>query len=258
MKPDTLNLSATEEDKPLSLARKETETPSIVGMIQTVIDRGVTADNVAALERLVSLYERMQDKDAEKQFAAAFVAMQADLPPIEATKAVPNRDGTIRYHYAPYESIMAQVKPVLQKHGFTVTFSMDIKEDRVVQTCTLTHIGGHSRTNSFLARIGNGPPSASGAQADGAASTYAKRFALCNALNITTEVDTDAAAQDARAEGELISPEKVQYLKERVKEVGANEAAFLNTAGVDAYEKITEGSYAVLTRMLAAKEKAKK
>jgi ERF superfamily len=248
--PDTLNLAA-EEEKPLSLARKETETPSIVGIIQTVIDRGVTADNVAALERLVSLYERMQDKDAEKQFASAFVALQKEMPEVHATKSVPDKQGNVKFRFAPYEEIMSAVKPMLEKHGFTVTFSMDFKEGRVIQTCTLMHIGGHSRSNQFMARIGNGPPGASECQADGAASTYAKRFALCNALNITVEMDTDG--QDARSEGEPISDDKAQYLRELVRDTKSDEAAFLRYAGAATYEEIGSAKYDMLVKALLKK-----
>jgi hypothetical protein len=250
--PDSeLQLAASAEDQPLALSP---ENP-IGRMIEAITKTGVSTDNMAVLERMMDLYERVEVKNAEKQFAEAFVALQSDLPPVQASKPVPNRDGSIRYHFAPYEEIMAQIRPFLQKHGFTVTFSMSFSEGRVVQACTLQHVGGHSRTNQFMARVGNGPPGSSEAQGDGAASTYAKRFALCNALNIVTEIDTDG--KDARAAGEPISPDKVQYLREQVRETASDESKFLKLAGVSSFEEITTGSYDVLVRALAAKARAK-
>ena len=228
---------------------------SIPGMLQQFIAQGVTTENVAAFEKLVALYERMQDKDAEKQFAQAFTKMQSEMPVILALKAVPNKDGSTRYHFAPYESIMEQVKPLLEKHGFTVTFSMGFNEGRVIQTCTLQHIGGHSRSNQFMARVGNGPPGSSEAQGDGAASTYAKRFALCNALNIICEADTDAGKLDARNEGAPISWDQVCFLKEQVRETGSNEAAFLKYAGVTKYEEISANRYDSLLSALETKKR---
>jgi hypothetical protein len=222
-------------------------------ILRAAVANGVTTENVAVIERLTDLYERLQAKDAEKRFAAAFVALQADMPNIRASKAVPNRDGSVRYHFAPYEEIMEQLKPLLQRHGFTVTFSTDFDDKRVIQSCTLQHIDGHSRTNKFAARIGNGPPGSSEAQGDGAASTYAKRFALCNALNITVETDSDGRGNDARAEGEAISDDKVAYLKEQVRETHSVEAKFLQFAGVKTYEEITESIYPILVRSLAGK-----
>lgn len=223
-------------------------------ILRAAVANGVTTENVAVIERLTDLYERLQAKDAEKRFAAAFVLLQSDMPNIQATKSVPDKYGNLKYRFAPYEEIMAQVKPLLQKHGFTVTFSTDFDDKRVIQSCTLQHIDGHSRTNKFAARIGNGPPGSSEAQGDGAASTYAKRFALCNALNIITgEADTDGRRDDARAEGEAISEDKVQYLREQVRETKSDEAKFLQFAGVKTYEEITEAIYPQLVRSLSAK-----
>lgn len=225
--------------------------------MQTVIEKGVTAENVAALEKLIGLQERMELRAAEKAFNTAFVGLQTDIPTVQATEAVPDRQGNVKYYFAPYGAIMEQVRPMLQKHGFTVSFSMDFRDSRIIQSCTLSHVGGHSRTNQFMARIGNGPPGASEAQADGAASTYAKRFALCNALNIVCEVDTDAG-QDAKKEGPPITWEQAAYLKEQVKETNSDEAAFLRFAGAPTYEAIGSARYDSLVAELAKKGKGRR
>jgi hypothetical protein len=231
--------------------------PSIAGMLQGVIERGVTAENVAAVEQIVKLYEHMEAKDSEKAFAQAFNALQSEMGVIRAMKPVPNNDGSVRYHFAPFEDIMEQVRPQLEKHGFTVTFSTDYAEGRLVKLCTLQHIGGHSKTNKFAVRIGSGPPKATESQADGAASTYAKRFALCDALNIVCEKDTDA-----RAEGAAIDEERAQELQRRVTESESNAVAFLKFCGVTVtgqpsiadYRKIPASRYDAADEMLRRKE----
>lgn len=254
-KTESLELAAPAGAK-ITIASDDAPQDPVAQMLAAVVEKGVTSENVGALEKLCDLYEKMQSRNAEKQFAAAFVALQAEMPRITADKSVPDKYGNLKYRFAPYEDIMGAVRPLLLKHGFTVTFSMTYSDGRVIQNCTLQHTGGHSRTNQFAARIGSGPPGSSDAQADGAASTYAKRFAFCNALNITIESDNDGAqTNDARAEGEPISKDKIQYLREQVKETGSDEARFLATAGVKTYDEITEGSYSVLVRMLAAKVK---
>lgn len=240
------------ESEELALRETQQEQQPVAKMLQAIIDKGVTEQSVAVVERLVSLYERMADKDAEKQFAAAFVRLQADMPAVQAVRDVPNNDGTIRYTFAPYEEIMAKVRPVLQRHGFTVTFSSNVMDGRIVQTCTLQHLGGHKRSNSFGARIGKGPPGSSEAQGDGAASTYAKRFALCDALNIVVDRDTDA-----RAEAGCISFEQAQYLRELVKETKSDERAFLKFAGASDYDHIPSDRYDSLARSLHKKAQGK-
>lgn len=224
-------------------------------LIHAVIKNGVTGESVSVVERLVALQERMDAKAAEREFAAAFVKLQDDMPNIPKTKAVPGKEpGSIRYKYAPFEDIMESVKPVLQANGFTVSFSMSVSEGRVVQECTLTHTGGHSRKNQFMARIGNGPPHSSEAQGDGAASTYAKRFALCDALNIVIESDTDGA--DARKEGSKLSFEQASFLREQVAETGADEAKFLKLAGAAKYEDIGSEKYDLCLAALGKKRRS--
>lgn len=224
-------------------------------MMEAVIAKGITPEAVGVMKELMALMKEANALQAEKDFAKAFVALQAEMPDIKASKVVPNNDDSVRYKFAPYEKIMEAVKPLLLKHGFTVTFSTSYDPTRIIQKCTLQHTGGHARTNEFAARIGRGPPGSSEAQGDGAASTYAKRFALCNALNIIIESDTDASL-DGRNDGDVISSDKVQYLREQVREVGYKEESFLKLAGVDSYEAIREGSYGVLTRAIEMKRNA--
>ncbi len=219
-------------------------------MLAAVIDKGVTSENVAAIEKLVGLYERMELRDAEKQFSAAFVALQSDLPVIVATTIIPNRG-----KYERFEDVMRVVGPLLVKHGFTVSFSMDFREGRILETCTLRHVGGHSQSNSFAVRTGKAD---SDTQADCKAATTAKRNALLNCLNIVIRQDalTDED-NDATLEGDLISRDQVQYLKEQVEETKSDAAKFLALAGVTSFEEIRSGAYDVLVRALAAKARGK-
>jgi len=230
---------------------------SVGAMLHTIIEKGISGENVGALEKIVELYERMEAKNAEKEFAAAFVALQAEMPKVQATKPVPNNDGTTRYTYAPYEDIMAQVGPMLQKHGFTVTFSTDYipgPPQRLVKICTLQHVSGHARSNSYATRVGSGPPKASEAQADGAASTYAKRFDLCDALNITVGgIDNDARSDDARAEGDVITEAQAIRLEERCETLKVDVRKFLAFAGAASFEEIRSAKHDMLDKMLTKK-----
>lgn len=224
--------------------------PTVAEILQGVVKGGVTVENVAAVKEVVALYERMEDKKAERQFATDFNALQSEIKSVKATKPVPNNDGSVRYKYAPFEEIMEQVRPMLEKHHFTVTFSTDYLEGRLVKSCTLQHVGGHSKTNKFAVRIGSGPPKSNESQADGAASTYAKRFALCDALNIVIETDSDA-----RADGGAITKEQAEELERRVAETNSNKAAFLKLAGAASFGEILSGKYSMLDQMLTTKER---
>ena len=153
-------MTTKENTKQLALQPQQSAEITIGGMLQAVIQQGVTEKNVEALDKLCGLYERMQEKSAEQEFNRAFVELQNALPRIETTRPVPAKDGSIKYKFAPYEEIMEAVQPHLKQHGFGVTFDSDVDGARMVVTCTLTHIGGHSKSNKFGVRIGGGPPGA--------------------------------------------------------------------------------------------------
>jgi hypothetical protein len=80
--------------------------------------------------------------------------------------------------------------------------------------------------------------------------SYAKRGALCDALNISIDHNDD----DARLIGDSIDEATAVDLERRVKECGANEEAFLKYAKADNYESIPVSAYERLDAMLKRKE----
>lgn len=223
--------------------------PTVAEILKAVVEKGVTEANVGAVKEIVALFERVEEKNAEKAFAAAFVKLQSEMRKVKATREVPNKDGSVRYTFAAFEEIMAEVGPKLEEHGFTVSFSTDFDDKRLIKICTLTHVGGHSKQNKFAVRIGHGPPGSTETQADGAASTYAKRFALCDALNILVEKDSDA-----RAEGGPITADQAEELARRVAETNSDKEKFLKFAGAKTFAEIASEKYPILDDHLRKKE----
>ncbi len=229
----------------------QTSEPSVAMMLQKVIDGGITNENVAALESLVGLYDRMQAKNAEREFSAALADLQAETIRVQATKSVDVRDGVPRYKFAPYEEIMRTVQPMLTRHGFSVTFDTKVEGDRLNSICTLTHKSGHSRSNQFAVRFSK-PPGSSDPQGDMSTKNYAKRGAFCDCLNISIEHD-----DDARMIGQPIGSALAGDLAARVEEVGADREAFLKFAGAKEFEEISDERWPVLDELLKRKEAAK-
>jgi hypothetical protein len=228
--------------------------PTALSLIDKLISAGpLNADSVGVMERLVALDREVRKDNAERDFAVSLAALQKETGKVMATKGVPNNDGTIRYYFAPFEDIMDQVQPLLNAHSFSVSFDMDFSDGRVTETCILTHASGHQRRNKFIVRIGSGPPKATETQADGAAATYAKRGALCNALNIVTGVDTDGVVTDARSENAPITEDQALWIKDAIKQTKSNEAAFLKWAGAPSYETIGSSRLPEITRSLNKK-----
>lgn len=230
--------------------------PSILSVLSAAVQGGITADNVAVVKELLALRREEEAAQAAKDFASAFCELQKETPRIKATKAVPDNSGNVRYTFAPYEEIMRQVHPMLAKHGFSVSFDTSFDDKRVNVTCHLMHRGGHMRSNTFACRIGSGPPKASEAQSDGAATTYAKRFALVAALNITVE-GMDADGADPKVEGAPVSPELANKLRSDCLDAGMDLAKVCKWLGVASFTEIPESKVAILTAKIAEKIAAK-
>jgi hypothetical protein len=223
--------------------------PTPLSLIAKLIESGsLTTESVAVAKELVALKEHMEDRQAEKDFATSFAAMQSELGAFQATKPVPDRNGNTRYMYLPYEEIMGRIQPILSRYGFSVSFSTEFRDSRIVQTCTLQHQSGYHRDFTAFVRIGGGPPGCTESQADGAAMTYAKRYALCNALNITVEHDTDA-----RPQGGPITQEQVDTLHQMVIDSGSDEKKFLKFAGANTFAEIGSARYQELFDTLKRK-----
>ena len=122
---------------------------------------------------------------------------QAQCPTIEKTKEVKTRGGMVAYKYAPIESIVAQVKRPLQNNGFSYKTQIDLTPNGVKATVRVTHAAGHSEDTSMEVPLGNKTEIMSLSQVTAAASTFAKRYAFCNAFGILTgDEDTDGAKFD--------------------------------------------------------------
>lgn len=225
-----------------------TTEPSVALMLQGVLQSGLTLENTAAVEKMLELYERMESKRAEKAFNAALAAFQADCPEIVASSAIPNRG-----KYERFENIMHTIKPLLAKHGLSVTFTQSIVEGRIVQTCRVKHVDGHSESTPFAVRLGG--KADTDTQADCKASTTAKRYALCSALNIVIHQDEIFDEDGAKAEGEFITREEADELAYRLTNCGGDREAFLAYAQADSFYTIFTSRLPALKASLARKEK---
>lgn len=180
--------------KPESSVAQVSESTTILQVIQRAASD--PASDIEKLERLMSLYERMQNKQAEQQYAEALAAMQQELPSIGERG---NAAG--RYTYALWEDINEKLKPILAKHGFALSFRTPRSERGIEVEGVLTHRGGHSeRTTIILPADTSGNKNA--VQAVASSVSYGKRYTAGALLNFTTHGEDDDAFTAAAAEND--------------------------------------------------------
>lgn len=149
------------------------------------------AVDVDKLERLMAMNERMLERQAQAEFANALADMQNDLPVVQERG---NANG--RYRYALWEDINSAIKPLLKKHGFSLSFRTDFT-DGIAVTGVLTHRNGHSESTTIkLPADPSGNKNA--VQAVASSVSYGKRYTAGALLNLTsTDEDDDGAEAGA-------------------------------------------------------------
>ncbi|MCG7657162.1 ERF family protein [Wielerella bovis] len=100
-----------------------------------------------------------------------------------------------KYHYRSAESILKAVKPLLDETELILTLSDTIEAhgDRVyVKATAIISDGEHSISTTALAREPQNKKGADDSQITGAASSYARKYALCGLFAIDDNKDADA------------------------------------------------------------------
>lgn len=189
-------------------------------MAMMIVQMASNADlDVGKLEKLLDLQERETKRQAQVAFSQAFAQMQADIPTVAKTKA---GNGS---KYATLEDVIEITRPVLNEHGFAVSFDTktEMREPRkigdnvvydgsVTVTAVLMHKMGHQTSTSLVVPFDfSGSKKSNTAQAMGSAVSYGKRYALCSLLNIATRDDNDAASATAN-QGQLVAVSQVKQL----------------------------------------------
>lgn len=245
---------------------------SIEGVLMRAVESGA---NIETLERLMTIRREIKAEQAQEAFYKSLSQFQADCPVIKKTKAVHSK-GELRYRYAPLEVIMKTVSPLLQTHGLSVTMKASVQledtEAFLSVSCEVHHIAGHTEISDFKLPIdkdGYMNP----AQKFGSASTYAKRYAFCNALGILTgDEDNDggkvtpAEARQAvsqprakvstaktervkiypAAQGEGIDSSTIKVVTNKVEKAGLSSADFEKRFGFVGIENVKKSDINVI------------
>jgi hypothetical protein len=219
----------------------------VMGLLQTAMSSGMAPEQV---EKLVDLYERLQARQAEQQFAAAMAAFQAEVPPISKNREV--NTGRYSYDYAELDHIAAVIRPILEEHGLSYTWESEQHDGRMVVSCILRHSGGHSTRTTFTVPVDTASRM-NAQQATASALSYARRYALILVLGLTTtgERDDDGVA----AGSQTITDTQAADLQAMASEVGADEAKFLAYLRVGSFNSIAEKDYPRALKALEAKRR---
>lgn len=195
---------------------------SLIGMIE----RAATNPEIDMnkMERLWQMYKEESARQAEAKFNTAFAQMQSELPEIREGGQIRHDKKLISTYGRWDEDINPVIKPVLQKHGFAISFRIDTKEKITVEA-VLCHEAGHCiRTSIVLPSDTSGSKNA--VQAVASSVSYGKRYTAGALLNITTcGMDDDGQAAGKAA---TITDEQAMTMQALQEDVGADKQKFFS------------------------------
>lgn len=192
--------------------------------------------DVAKMEALLNMQERLMRVQAEREFKAALSAIQAVAPRVERDGKIVVK-GTLRSTYATFEAIDKELRPLTDEHGFSYRFTTEQMENKTLLVImTVGHRGGHAETATMPLPV-DANEYRSAVQNVRSSITFAKRCLVSDFFNIVTVgEDTDGA-------GGYISEEQAMVLETMLKDKRANVKSFLAYAEAESVKTIAAKNY---------------
>ena len=232
-------------------------------IIQAARDPSIDAEK---MKTLVDLQMQVEANEARKAFTRAFNALQEELPVINKDGIIDHGDGTtakgnkkLKTKWATYPNIMSVCRPLLRKHGFTLSNVIEPAADasRIVVVGYLEHIDGHARISRFPLGIDT-TGSKNNQQGWGSSQQYGMRYNAIALLNIVSEAQQDLDNDGYKKKDDvidvvrLISASEVEELKLEIDGTDLTEARVCGGYDVESFKDIPAGKFAEVKRALKA------
>jgi len=159
-----------------ALVPVESEMQRVGGMIQTALEKGMDAEGIKAL---TETYVQMADRDARREFNAAFARFKAECPQPRKTKKA--------HHsmYTPLDELERVCGPHLEANGFSYWWDSGVVNNMMEVTCHLEHDAGHSKSSTYTCPFSK---IAKMSEEDkfSSAHTRARRYSFISILGVTS------------------------------------------------------------------------
>lgn len=203
----------------------------VTATIQMIERAAMNPDvDIDKMERLMSMQERMMDRNAETQFNQAMSIAQSEVGFINTDL----ENGQTHSRYASYAQMDRALRPVYTRHGFALSFNTDPveKEEMVRVVCYVTHKAGHTRTYSIdMPADGKGAKGGavmSTTHATGAASSYGMRYLLKLIFNVAIGEDDTDGNPEPEIQRTYITEDQINGLDSKIREHDVNMKGFLS------------------------------
>lgn len=235
----------------------QTATPA--SLLAIAVQRGA---DMATLERLITLQERVEANEARKAYVAAMSAFKSNPPTITKNKRVhfTSTKGTTDYMHATLDNVSDAIGSAMAKHGLSHRWNVEqLDGGQIRVTCVIEHALGHSESVSLSAgpdQTGN----KNNIQAVGSTVTYLQRYTLLSAAGMATgEDDTDGNGGEPLP---LITKEQLSNLTDQIVELTPDEestkrytAKICETMKCESLDKLPAEKYDAVLAILNGRRK---
>ena len=218
-------------------------------MFLSMIERVATNPemDVAKLEKILEMQERIFDKNAEIEFNAAMSRAQSKIEPV--ARDADNSQTSSKY--SRLETICEKVTPVYTEEGFALSFDTAEcpTEGWLRIICDVSHRSGHNKIKHL-----DLPPDNAGIKGNvnktmlqglGSTISYGRRYLTLMIFNVTMKgEDNDGnSSQNGKPmskEAPLINETQLKTLKAAMDKAGVNDLQFCKIAGIQSISDLQQ------------------
>jgi ERF superfamily len=202
-------------------------------MLDMVMDAAMSTDlDPARLEKFLSIARDLELDKKKQEWATAFRAAKDEIDCYKITKR-----GQIVYEgkggkqggvvkFIRYDDIAKAVKPILQKHSLSASYTYRYEQTPPKAICvmTLLHANGYSQTfESIPLPMVDSSGGKNDVQGAGSVMSYGRRYAVCGAFDIVAESEDNNGSPQTFTP---ITPDQADEIEQFVKECVAQEPDF--------------------------------
>src|SRR3984893_18058918 len=245
-------LETEQSERLVKRAAPPLDSPS---MVVALIER-VAIDpraGVEKLERMMAMYERLKEKEAELAYNAAKGRILKKLARIkivrnrsvlyEIEKGKPQKGTYEAFKYAPLEEIDKHLRPLLAKEDMDLSYSDEPRDGGgILIRGRLKHLPGGHYEDSLMPAPLDTSGGKSTVQGVGSTNSFLRRYVVCNIFNIVVVGNDDDGSGGTIDETQTkiildlikkakVGPRFLKYMKAHsVEEAGSLEAAVATIA----------------------------
>jgi hypothetical protein len=206
--------------------------------------------DVAKMEKLLEMFERISAKKAETEFNVAMTECQRAMRPVVAKE----ENSQTHSKYASYSDLDKALRPIYTANGFAISYdTADSPKPDHIRVLAYVTRGGFARSYQVdMPADGKGAKGGdvmTKTHAAGAAMSYGMRYLLKMIFNVSVGEDD----KDGNEPAETLSDDQIAKIEALITETASDRVKFLKYLKVKALAEIPAKNYSTVVKLLEAK-----